>query len=352
MYFNDFFCIHMDTFVGASEDTAHSLSIGLSACFFSASKAYFRRQTINGGKIKMKKRGRYLGLTVFILLLALGNFSLGISSDSDEKVAIVCFLEGKAWLLEPGEKERSEIGLFDWIIIGAVIKTDSEAKLVLAFSNGDRFELGEKTQVTVGQNKFTSQIGSIKKLKPVPVMPQIASISKESRPGSRLSGIRLRGAKRVISGLYPSEGATVLVDKAMITFQPLEGVEKYRIEIEDEWGNNVFSVETISPRVTISPGIIKPAANYYWQVRTLEKDKPSTVSYAAFATVSEDHARIRNAFKAQVEKSKDVANLLLLAQMEMALGLRKETCETLEAALALFPDSAEIKKAMSQIECK
>ena len=299
----------------------------------------------------MKKRKRNFGLMVFIFLFILGNFSLGMFSDSNEKVAIVCFLEGKAWILEPDTEERVELDLFDWILIGSIVETDIEAKLILAFSSGDRYELGEKTKVSIGQNEFTSQTGSIKKLQPVLVMPQIASISKGARPGSRLGGIRLRGSKRVISGLYPNEGATVLVDKAIVAFDPIEGVERYRVEIEDEWGNNIFSVETTSPRLEISPGIVKPGANYYWQVRTLEKDRPSTVSYAAFATVSEEHARVRNAFKAHVEKTKDVANLLLLSQMDLALGLRKEACETLEAALALFPDNAEIKKALSQIDC-
>ena len=95
----------------------------------------------------MKKWKRNVGLVAFIVLFILGNFSLGISSDSDEKVAIVCFLEGKAWILEPGEKERGKIDLFDWIKIGAIVETDIEAKLVLAFSSGDRYELGEKTKV-------------------------------------------------------------------------------------------------------------------------------------------------------------------------------------------------------------
>jgi hypothetical protein len=299
------------------------------------------------------KDGKKIGqLIAFILLFIMVNIFSGAPSGSDEKVAIVCFLEGKAWVLYSGDKERSEIDLFDWIKTGAIVETEKEAKLVLAFSTGDRYELKGKTKATVGEKGFTSHTGSVKTLTPVPVMPQIASISRESIPGSRLSGIRLRDSKRVISGLYPSEGATVLVDKAMITFEPLEGVEKYRVEIEDEWGNNVFSVETISPRVDISLGIVKPGANYYWQVRTLEKDRPSTVSYAAFATVSEEHARIRNAFKVHVEKSKDVANLLLLAQMEMALRLRKEACETLKTALSLFQDNKEIRKAMSQIDCK
>jgi len=300
----------------------------------------------------MKNWKGNIGLMVCVFLFVLGNLFSGSLSEPEGKVVIVCFLEGKAWVSESGEKERSEINLFDWIKKEAIIETNSKARVILAFSTGDRYELKGKTKATVGQKGFSSHTGSLKKLSSVAVMPQIASISKESRPGSRLGGIRLRGTKRVISRLYPSKGATMLADQAVLTFETIEGVERYRIEIEDEWGNNIFSVETGSPNVVASPGVLNPGANYYWQVRTLEKDKPSIYGEAVFATVTEENARIRNDFKSQIDQSKDVANLLLLAQMDIALGLQKEACETLKAALALFPDNSEIKKAMAQIGCK
>jgi len=299
------------------------------------------------------KDGKKIGqLMAFIFLFIMGNLFLGASSEPKGKVAIVCFLEGKAWVSEPGEQERSGIDLFDWIKIGAVVETGSKAKMVLAFSTGERYEIGEKTKTTVGQKGFTSHTGSVKKLSSVPIMPQIASISQESRPGTRLGGIRLRGPKKFVSGLYPSKGATMFADEAVLTFEPIEGAERYRIEIEDEWGNNIFSVETSSHKVVASPGVLKPGANYYWQVRTLEKDKPSTVSDAVFSTVSEENARKRSEFKAQAYQSKDVSSLLLLVQMDMAIGLRKEACETLKSALTLFPRNSEIKNAIAKFDCK
>lgn len=305
----------------------------------------------------MKKWGRNMGLVAFIFLFILGCLSLGYSSDTEEKVAIVCFLEGKAWITEPGERERSEINLFDWIKIGAVIQTELEAKVVIAFSTGDRYELRGKMKTTVGPKGFTASTGSVEKLAPVPVMPQIAAISREARPGSRLGGIRLRGIwprgpKGPISGFYPSEGATLLAEEAVFTFEPIYGVKKYKVEIKDEWGNKIFSVETGSPKIATYPSILKPDANYSWKVWTLEKREPSILSEAVFSTVSEENTRARNAFKAQAYQSKDGIKLLLLAQMDMALGLWKEACETLRDALALFPDNAEIKNAIFKIGCK
>jgi hypothetical protein len=300
----------------------------------------------------MKSWGRSRGLIAFIILFILGCLYLGYSSDTEEKVAIVCFLDGKAWVIEPGDYWPSEISLFDWIKIGAAIQTELEAKVVIAFSSGDRYQLKGKTKTTVGPKGFTSSTGSVEKLTPVPVMPQITAISREARPGSRLGGIRLRGTKRSISEFYPSEGSTLIAEEAVFTFEPVDEVKKYKVEIKDEGGNKIFSLETGSPRIATYPSVLKPGANYSWQVWTLEKGERGILSEAVFSTLSEEAVRTRNAFKAQAYQSKDGIKLLLLAQMDIALGLWKEACETLRDALAFFPDNEEIKNAIFQIGCE
>ena len=300
---------------------------------------------------------RNMGLAAFIFLFILGFLSSGYSSDTEEKVAIVCFLEGKTWFTEPGERERNELNLFDWMEVGAVIQTELGAKVVIAFSTGERYELRGKTKTTVGAKGFTSSTGSVEILTPVPVMPRIAAISQEARPGSRLGGIRLRsiwqkGQKGPISRFYPSEGAALLAEEAVLTFEPIDGVKKYKVEIKDESGNKIFSVETASTKIATYPSVFKPGAKYSWKVWILEKGERSLLSEAVFSTVSEENTRARNDFKGQAYQSKDGVRLLLLAQMDMALGLRKEACKTLRDTLALFPDNAEIKNAIFQIGCK
>lgn len=300
----------------------------------------------------MKNKIKCIMFISFLLLFISVNLSLEVMSDSKDKVAIVCFLEGEAWIFESTGKNPRKIELYDWINIGATLKTNLETKVILAFSTGDRYELGGKAKAIVTQRMMKSLTGSVKKLDPVPVLPQIVSISQKSSPGTKLGGIRLRSSKRYISGLYPSSGATILADEAIIYFEALEGVEKYRVEIEDEQGNNILSVETASNEVVVSPGVVKPGANYYWQVRTVEKTKPYAVSYAAFATISEENALIRNAFKRKVYQSKDGANHLLLAHLDMALGLKREACITLKKALALYPENKEIINILSKTGCK
>lgn len=290
--------------------------------------------------------GAWAGLAVFAWLAP------GEVASSAGKTAIVCFLEGKAWTGERSRNERREVRLFDWLGAGDFLETGPDGQLILAFSNGSRYELGKNTSVTLGKEGFAFQKGTVGKLESVPVMPQIASIVNESERGSRLGGIRLRTLRRTISGLYPNEGEAVFADSAVLVFDPLEGVEKYGVEVEDGQGNSVFSAETAMNRVAISSGILKPGTSYYWQVGTLEKGQPTTVAYAAFVTVSDEQARLRDSFKTQVEQSKDVANMLLLARMEMTLGLRREACQTLREALKLFPGNAEIENAIVQIGYK
>jgi len=279
-------------------------------------------------------------------------FAAGEAVSPAGKTAIVCFLEGKAWTAERIGSERREVRLFDWLGAGSSLETGPDSRLILAFSDGSRYELGKGASATLGKDGLASQKGSVTKLESVPVMPQIALIADGSKRGSRLGGIRLRTLRRTISGLYPNEGEAVLADAAVLEFDPLEGIKRYGIEVEDEQGNKVFSTETGMTRVPVSPGTLKPGAGYFWQIRTMDGGGPSTVSYAAFVTVAEDQARLRNVFKAQVERSGDAANILLLAHMEIAMGLRREACETLKEALKRFPGNAGIEKAISQIGCK
>jgi len=300
----------------------------------------------------MKNWRRNTGLIVFIFLFFAGYFSFGYSSDTKENVAVVCFVEGEAWLTKSGERERKEISLFDWMKVGAVIQTEPGSKVVIAFSTGDRYELKGKTKTTVGQEGFSSSTGSVKKLESVPVMPKIAAISQEASPGTRLGGIRLRGSKGPFSGVYPGEGTKLLADEAVLTFEPASGVKKYKVEINDEMGNKVLSIETSATKVATYPSAFKPGTKYSWKVWALGKREPSLLCEEVFSTVSEENARARNTFKEQAYLSKDVTQLLLLAQMEMGLGLWKEACVTLRDALEFFPDNAEIKNAIFQIGCK
>lgn len=284
--------------------------------------------------------------------VVLGTIILNSFPAANERTAIVCFLEGKATLFDVVAKESRDLQLFDWLGAGAVIEANDAARIVLAFANGDRYELKGKIKATLKMNGFASTSGTPVKLSAVPVMPRIVALAAESKPGSGLSAIRLRGAKRALTGLYPAEGCSAVANETILSFTPLENIEKYRVELEDEWGNRLLAVETDSAEVVVSPGILKPGSRYYWWVVTLDNIKPSTAAEAEFSTLSVEQANFLNAFKKQVEPTKDVTQLLLFSQLESVLNLRKEACATLREAQQLSPENTEIAKALERMSCK
>ncbi|MDD8026661.1 MAG: hypothetical protein PHI34_09100 [Acidobacteriota bacterium] len=298
-------------------------------------------------KMGIRRRTGALGLAILC-----GIIVSSLMAGPDDRAAIVCFLEGQARVSDGGASLGRELQLFDWLKAGSVVETAAESRMVVAFAQGDRYELKGKAKATLTANGFASASGTLIKLDSVPVVAQVLALSADSKPGSRLTAIRLRGSNPELAGLYPAEGAAVLADEAALSFALVEGVEKYRVELEDAWGNKLLSVETASPGVALSPGILKPGAGYYWSVRTLDKIKLSKVADAEFVTLSEDQAKIRKAFQARARASKDAAQLLLLARLDSALNLRREACATLREAQALFPQNAEIKKAMDRMDCR
>jgi predicted Zn-dependent protease len=110
-------------------------------------------------------------------------------------------------------------------------------------------------------------------------------------------------------------------------------------------------VEAVSTTVQISPGVLRPGANYYCRVRTVDPEKPSARGEAVFSTLSEDKARRRAALKAHVKDTKDPSLLALMAELDRSLGLRWEACEELRAALDHSPGNRPLEQAVVRFEC-
>jgi hypothetical protein len=264
-------------------------------------------------------------------------------------VAIVCLLSGKAAVKV--ENERRTLELFQRLRPGSVIEAGTGARIVLAFFTGDRYEFGEKSSATVGPKALERTSGPIRALPPVPGIIEIAPIAREERAGTRLAATRIRAAGPSIGGLYPSEGAAVASETAFVQFEPAEGYDTYRIDIEDESGNAVFSVETSSSTVRIPADALRPAKRYYWTVRTLDAARPTRRADALFSVLSNEDARRRAVFKAQVEGSGDQSLLALLAEVDRGLGLRREACQELQQALGEPVDSTVAPDAPIRFGC-
>jgi hypothetical protein len=291
---------------------------------------------------------------VVALLLLLSNDvqRASLAAPPEDAVAIVCLLSGDVF--ETLDDKRTQLRLFQRLKPGTVVETESAARLVLTFSSGARYELGEKASATVGRTALESRKGTVKTLPSVPPAIDIAPIAKEEKQGTRLAAARIRTADasgRSISNLYPSNNAATLAQSASLRFDPVAGYQKYRVEVEDETGNAVFSVETASATVQVSPGVLRPGANYYFRVRTLDAEKPALRGEAVFSTLSEDNAKKRAALKVLVDDTSDPSLLGLLAEFDRSVGLQREACEELNAALDQSPGNRPIADALARFGC-
>jgi hypothetical protein len=265
-------------------------------------------------------------------------------------VAIVCYLQGEATVQDGAGDEPEPLVLFDWLPAGTVVQTGALGRVILALAaNGSRFELGPATRAVVSAESIDAT-GQIRELPPVPFSPELPGLASPRHWGKQAGAIRLRGTAEPV-GLYPSHGATLLADQPVLLFPVVPETEKYRVEIEDEWGNNIFSVETRETRLDLSPGILKSGAFYYWRVRTISRTRPSTYQEAIFATLGDDDVRRHNELRQQAAGSEDPGLLLLLAWLDMELGLRREACQWLNQARHLDPANTAIRDAIKQANC-
>lgn len=233
--------------------------------------------------------------------------------------ALVCLLEHKATVAEPSRKSR-DLALFDWLPAGSTVSTLEGARLVLIFSNGARWEMGGKSQSRIEKSGLTGPKGDVRKLEPVPMIPAMTQVRAAGKPGA----FTVRGGETdAFTALSPGEGESVLAEDAGLRFQPPPPAGRFRVEIEDESGNSIFSVETLKTEVRVSPGILKPGLLYFWRVRTLDGPKPAVSAETSFRTVPENHATIRAALKAESDKNPDPALRSLLTEMDRWLGLKR-----------------------------
>lgn len=238
------------------------------------------------------------------------------------------------------------VALFDWIPAGATIEVAQKSRVVLAFADGRRWELAEKTKATVSDRSVTAAAG-VKQLASVSPLPAISAIPVSNE--QRAAAIRVRGTK--IAGLYPSGGAASLPDATVLRFTPDGAATRYHVEVEDESGNTVFQAETASPTVALSAGILKPGAHYYWYVRTVDRNGPAARGEGDFMTLDAAQVREREALKSSIQAD-DPSALALLAEVDRSLGLLWDARQSLEAALARANGDASLQQALDRLDAQ
>lgn len=289
-----------------------------------------------------------LGRCILIsgILLCLGSVFAQAAAGA-EHVAIVASLSGEAFKKEKPQMKKDVLHLFDWLLAGTVVEVGPGASVTLAFRDGARYLVKEKSTVTIAANEVASVSGSVEHLSAVPPLPKVSAIVA-GQERARSGAIRIRGER--IKHLYPAGNYAVPADETVLQFDSVQGASKYKVEVEDEVGNTLFHVETESNRVNVSPGVLKPGADYYWKVQTVDKIGQAARGEGEFTTLSADNARLRQAFKDSAEKAGDAASMALLAEIDHSLGLLREAREEFTNALAKTSGDSALQRALDQVE--
>ncbi len=262
-----------------------------------------------------------------------------------EPVAIVYSLSGSAWIQSaPGARQKAE--RFAWLSADASVEVGADSTLLLAFVSGSRYELGPGARASLSsEGTLRAPSGPVRTLASVSPLPRLAPLAE--RPPARAGALRIRGAR--IGGLYPHQDASALPEQAVLSFEPLPGSSGYKVQVEDESGNAVFSAETQTASILVSPGVLRPGSRYHWTVRSLG-GMAAGRGDADFETASADTLAAREALRRSLPGGGDAASLALLAEVDASLGLLKEAHQGFRAALLQSPDDATLQAALARVE--
>lgn len=286
-----------------------------------------------------------------LLFAVLPLVALAQDHPATEAVAVVTSVSGDVTASALPDK-KFPVHLFDWLLAGSTIESGASSRLTLVFADGRRYEIPERSRVSLSAAGPKSLAGSVHSLRAVPPMPRLVAVIS-SRVGERSGAIRLRqGSDLHFRTLYPNANSLTLPDNTMLRFASIEGASRYRVELEDESGKTVFDAETQLLAVAVPTGILHPGSHYYWKVRTIERMGPSVRGESEFATLGEEDIQRRAAVRAVLEKEGDVQSLALMAEIDRRLELLVEARDGFQAALAKAPEDTALQKALAEIDAQ
>lgn len=250
--------------------------------------------------------------------------------NAPDAVAIVCFASGPTVAWSPRSATRREVRLFDWLLSGTRLDVGPGARLDIAFRNGRRYHLEAGASATLGAEDLTASAGPVTALPSLPPLPRLAPIRPDDPAGRRIGAIRLRGEE--VTDMYPSNGARALADQASLAFSPVKG-RSHLVRLRDDDGDTLLEEKTTGDLVAIPAGRLRSGAHYWWTVETIERTGPTRRVAGEFTTLTEEEQADRSRLHAAAGEVPDVPVLLLMAEVDMALGLRAEGRQTIHQAV-------------------
>ena len=262
----------------------------------------------------------------------------------EEPVAIVYQVSGTASATADGS--TTPIMLFARLRVGAVIRTSVDSRVTLAFSNGNRCELGPAAQTTLTAKGCVSSSGPVRRLSPVPPLPLVQPAVGNATKEVGYAAVRIRANE--IRDLYPHSGATTLADETVLRFSVPADAE-YHVKVMDQNGLALFESMMRFGNVRVPTGLLRPGARYSWIVSAVVPSGQNEAGREQFTTASADAANRRDALRKALLATEDASSLALLAGIDESLRLLWEAREELVQALAKDPSDENLRKAVDRV---
>lgn len=260
------------------------------------------------------------------LTLVLPGGAAGLEGPEPAKAppcALVAFVAGDCTLRADAKAAAAPLRVLEPIPEGSLLETGRDARLVVVFLTGERFELGPGSSAVVAGAALGETRGTVRALERVSPRVALAPLAVPGDASPRAGAVRVRGDESL--AMYPAGGAAVDPADAVLRFAAVPGSEKYAVAVEDEAGNTVFSAQTGATRVALPREVLREGAVHFWRVRPRGPGLSGTAREERFVTLSADEARRWAAARADLPAS-DPGLRNLLSATASSLGLRREAC--------------------------
>lgn len=254
--------------------------------------------------------------------------------------ALAALVDGDCTVRAAGASAATPLRLLDPIAAGSLVEAGRDARLVVVFLSGERFELGPGSSAVVAGAALGETRGSVRPLERVSPRVALAPLAVPHASSPRAGAVRVRGDESL--AMYPSGGAALDPADAVLRFAVVPGAEKYALAVEDEAGNTVFSAQTGATRVALPREVLREGAVYFWRVRPRGPGLSGTAREERFVSLSADGARRWAVARADLSAA-DPALRNLLAATASSLGLRREACLAALAAGGSAPGGADAR---------
>jgi hypothetical protein len=263
-------------------------------------------------------------------------------------VAVVSEMQGTASAATP-DNGRTILKLFDWLGAGSSVEVDGDSRVVLAFSNGNRYELPTHTRVRLLDEGVEKISGTVKTLDPFPPMPHFPAIAASPQLGARSGAIRVRGAQE-FKRLYPCNDSATLPESTILMYSAMPQASRYHVVLKDESGRSILDMDTAKTEVSIPPGTMTEGSQYSWSVEAKGTLGVIGQGQCGFSTLPQESIRERALLKQHLEMKGDARSLALLAAIDERLGLLLEAKKEFEAASTKSGPNLETQSIIKDIE--